>query len=130
MSNLLRLIGRRLVAFPLMVLGVTLLVFVVMSFSPSDPARLALGEAASPDALAQYRTDHGLDDPLLVRYGSFLVGMLHGDLGTTSGNTPVTSVIAGAFPITLQLTLLGLVIAVVLALILGVVAALGRARER
>ena len=54
MANLLRLIGRRLVAFPIMVLGVTLLVFVVMSFSPADPARLALGEAASAEALAAY----------------------------------------------------------------------------
>ena len=44
MSNLIRLIGRRLVALPVMVLGVTLLVFIVMSFSSADPARLALGE--------------------------------------------------------------------------------------
>ena len=61
MSTLLRLIGRRLVALPAMVLGVTLLVFVVMSFSPSDPARLALGEAASAQALEQYRIAHHLN---------------------------------------------------------------------
>ena len=48
MSNLLRLIGRRLLALPIMVLGVTLLVFVVMSFSTADPAVLALGESATP----------------------------------------------------------------------------------
>ena len=52
MSTLLRLIGRRLVALPVMVLGVTLLVFIVMSFSPSDPARLALGEIHIFDLLA------------------------------------------------------------------------------
>ena len=74
MSTLLRLIGRRLVALPVMVLGVTLLVFVVMSFSPSDPARLALGEAASAQALEQYRIAHHLNDPLLVRYWNYLVG--------------------------------------------------------
>ena len=51
MSNLLRLIGRRLLALPIMVLGVTLLVFVVMSFSTADPAVLALGESATPEAL-------------------------------------------------------------------------------
>ncbi|MCT1460243.1 ABC transporter permease [Aestuariimicrobium sp. p3-SID1156] len=128
MSNLLRLIGRRLVAFPIMVLGVTLLVFVVMSFSPSDPARLALGESASAEALANYRATHGLDDPLLTRYVRFLGGLLQGRLGTTSGNTPVTDVVAKAFPITLQLTFLGLALAVVLALVLGVVAALYRDR--
>ena len=60
-----------------MVLGVTLLVFVVMSFSPSDPARLALGEAASAQALEQYRIAHHLNDPLLVRYWNYLVGLAH-----------------------------------------------------
>ncbi|QAU53101.1 ABC transporter permease [Corynebacterium pelargi] len=128
MSNLLRLIGRRLLALPVMILGVTFLVFFIMSFSPADPARLALGEAASMDALEEYRESHGLNDPLLVRYGRFLVDMLHGDLGTTTGNTPVTEVIAKAFPITLQLTFLGLIIAAVLSLVFGVLAALYRDR--
>lgn len=128
MSNLLRLIGRRLVALPIMILGVTFLVFFVMSYSPADPARLALGESASPEALAAYREANGLNDPLLVRYGKFLLGMLQGDLGTTAGNTPVTDQVKTAFPITLQLTFLGLFIAVVFALVLGVIAALYRDR--
>jgi peptide/nickel transport system permease protein len=127
-SSLVRLIGRRLISLPLMILGVTLLVFVVMSFSPSDPARLALGESASPEALEQYRDANGLNDPLVIRYLSFLGGMLHGDLGTTSGNTPVTDVVARAFPITLQLTFLGLAFAIVVAAVLGVLAALFRDR--
>jgi len=125
-TTLLRLIGRRLVAFPIMVLGVTFLVFFVMSFSPADPARLALGESASEEALAQYRADNGLDQPLLIRYGLFLAGLVRGDLGISAGNVPVTEFVAKAFPITLQLTFVGLIIAVVLALVLGVVAALFR----
>ncbi|EPH03757.1 peptide/nickel transport system permease [Propionibacterium sp. oral taxon 192 str. F0372] len=128
MTTLLRLIGRRLVAFPVMVLGVTLLVFFVMSFSPADPARLALGEAASTEALEAYREEHGLNDPLLVRYIRFLGGMLHGDLGTSAGNVPVTEFVSKAFPITLQLTLIGLLIAAVMALVFGVLAALYRDR--
>ena len=55
MSNLFRLLGRRLLAMPIMVLGVTLLVFFVMSLSTADPARLALGESASLEALEAYR---------------------------------------------------------------------------
>jgi len=125
---LLRLIGRRLVAFPIMVLGVTFLVFFVMSFSPADPARLALGESASTEALQQYRIDHGLDQPLLIRYGLFLAGLVRGDLGTSAGNVPVTEFVAKAFPITLQLTFVGLLIAVVLSVTLGVIAALFRDR--
>lgn len=128
MSHLLRLIGRRLLALPVMILGVTFLVFFIMSFSPADPARLALGESASLEALEEYRQAHGLNDPLLVRYGRFLADMLHGDLGTTTGNAPVTEVVAKAFPITLQLTFLGLIIAAVFALVFGVIAALYRDR--
>lgn len=128
MSTLLRLLGRRLVALPIMVLGVTFLVFFVMSFSPADPAQLALGEAASPDALEQYREENGLNKPLLLRYVLFLGGMLKGDLGTSSGNVKVTELVGHAFPITLQLTFIGLAIAVVIALVLGVLAALFRDR--
>lgn len=128
MTTLLRLIGRRLIALPLMILGVSLLVFLVMSLSPVDPARLALGESASAEALAAYRAERGLDDPLLARYADFLGGMVQGDLGVSSGNVPVLDRIASAFPVTIQLTLLGLLIGVVLSLIFGVVAALHRDR--
>ena len=129
MSNTLRLIGRRLLQLPLMILGITFLVFFVMSFSPVDPARTALGETASPDALEAYRESHGLNNPLLVRYGAFLVGLLRGDLGTYSARSlPVADEVARAFPVTLSLTFLGLLIAVIVALIIGIVAAVFRDR--
>lgn len=128
MSTMIRLIGRRLLALPIMVLGVTFLVFFIMSFSPVDPARLALGESASPQALEQYREANGLNDPLLLRYFGFLGGMLKGDLGVSSGNVSVTDLVMKAFPITLQLTFIGLIIAVILSAVLGVLAALFRDR--
>ncbi|ATG52758.1 ABC transporter permease [Brachybacterium vulturis] len=126
MSHLVRLIGRRLVALPVMILGVALLVFVIMSFSPSDPARLALGNAASLEALENYREANGLNDPLWLRYFTFVAGLVRGDLGTTSGNVPVLDVVTQAFPITLQLTFLGLLVAIVISAVLGVLAALFR----
>ncbi|HLR56562.1 MAG TPA: ABC transporter permease [Beutenbergiaceae bacterium] len=129
MSNLIRLIGRRLVALPIMILGVALLVFVVMSFSPIDPARLALGESASPEAIDAYRERNGLNDPLGVRYFTFVWRLIaHGDMGVTSGNQKVTDVVMHALPITLQLTFIGLLIAVVIGAVLGVIAALYRDR--
>ncbi|OKL55098.1 ABC transporter permease [Bowdeniella nasicola] len=129
MSNLIRLIGRRLVALPIMILGVTFLVFFVMSFSPADPARLALGESASADAVEAYRIEHGLNDPLIVRYGRFLWGLITSfDLGRSTGYTSVNSLVADAFPITLQLTFVGLAIAIVISFVLGVIAALYRDR--
>ena len=129
MSNLIRVIGRRLVALPIMVIGVTFLVFVIMSFSPIDPARLALGQGASQQALELYRDQNGLNDPLGVRYLNFLWGFItEGYLGTTAGNREVTDVVMNALPITLQITLIGLVIGVLIAAVLGVVAALYRDR--
>ncbi len=129
MSHTLRLVGRRLLQLPLMILGITFLVFFVMSFSPVDPARTALGETASPEALEAYREDHGLNLPLFVRYVNFLFGLVQGDLGTYSARSlPVVDEVARAFPVTLALTFLGLVIAVVVAFVIGVLAAVYRDR--
>lgn len=129
MSALLRLVGRRLLQLPIMILGISFLVFFVMSFSRIDPAIQALGEGASLEAREAYRAANGLDEPLLVRYFSFLGGLLQGDLGTFSGRqTPVADEVFRALPITLELTFMGLAIAVVAALVLGVVAALYRDR--
>lgn len=130
MSSVLNLIGRRLVQLPIMILGITFLVFFVMSFSKVDPSITALGEGASMEARLEYRADHGLDDPLAQRYLTFLSGLARLDLGTYSARQlPVIDEVARAFPITLQLTFLGLIIAVSFSLLLGVVAAVYRDRS-
>jgi peptide/nickel transport system permease protein len=81
-NNFLRLIGRRLVALPIMALGVTVLVFFLMSFSKTDPAYTALGDGASPEAVAEYHEKYGLDDPWPVRYVRYMGDLIHGDMGT------------------------------------------------
>ncbi|ODT68857.1 MAG: ABC transporter permease [Pelagibacterium sp. SCN 63-23] len=129
MLNVINLIGRRLVQLPIMILGITFLVFFVMSFSNVDPAITALGEGASLEARQAYRLEHGLDEPLLARYVDFVVGLVHFDLGTYSARQlPVIDEVARAFPITLQLTFLGLSFAIVFSLLLGVAAAIYRDR--
>jgi peptide/nickel transport system permease protein len=127
LANFLRLLGRRLAALPLMILGVTLLVFVVLQFAPGDRAVAALGEGASPEALEQYRQVNGLNDPLFIQYFQYLGRLITGDFGSTLPPAkPITEVIASAFPVTLQLTFVGVIIAVVISLIFGVLAALYR----
>lgn len=79
MNNLLRLIGRRLVALPIMVVGVSFLVFSIMWLSPVDPAYSALGESATPQALEAYRAQHGLNDPFFIQYGRYLWNMIEPD---------------------------------------------------
>ncbi|MFJ7253922.1 ABC transporter permease [Streptomyces sp. NPDC098085] len=129
MVAFLRLALRRVAMMPVMILGIALLVFVVLQFSPVDPAFNALGESATPEARAAFAEANGLDDPLPVRYFHFLGQLLHFDLGTTvPPSQPVSDRIAAAFPLTLQLTFLGLILAVVLAVLFGVVGAMYRDR--
>ena len=130
MNNLLRLVGRRLIALPIMALGVTLLVFFLMSFTdPSIPARNALGEGASQEAIAQYMDEHGLNDPWPVRYVAYIGNMVQGDLGTYGASqTSVAGRIATALPITMQLTFIGLILGAIVSFILGVISALYRDR--
>lgn len=127
MNNLLRLIGRRLIALPIMALGVTILVFFLMSFSKVDPAYSALGESATPEAVAQYHEEHGLNDPLPVRYVRYMGGLLHGDLGTYgAARYSVGERVAKALPVTMQLTFMGLLVGAIISFTLGVIAALYR----
>ncbi len=128
-NNLLRLIGRRLIAFPIMIIGVTILVFFLMALSPIDQAYSVLGENASAEQAAQYREEHGLNDPILVQYGNYMAGLVQGDLGSFgANNASVSDRIASALPVTLQLTFMGLLIGVFFAVILGVISALYRDR--
>ncbi|QMU71229.1 ABC transporter permease [Streptacidiphilus sp. P02-A3a] len=125
----LRLALRRVAMLPVMILGVTALVFVVLQFSPVDPAYNALGDSATPQARAAFAAANGLNSPLPVRYVRFLGQLLHGNLGLTlPPSQSVSGRIATAFPLTLQLTLLALVIAIALALVLGITGAVYRDR--
>ncbi|WP_260479081.1 ABC transporter permease [Kibdelosporangium aridum] len=123
------LLGRVLSLVPLL-LGVTLFVFVVMRFSPTDPALAAFdGANASAEQLEQFRRDNGLLDPLPVQYLRFVWQLIHGDFGTSViTKQPVADTITTALPLTVQLTLMGLVIAIVLSVPFGVISALYRDR--
>lgn len=129
MRSVLPLIGRRLLTLIPLLLGVVLFIFLVMALSPNNAAVAALGEGASSAQIAAFNHAHGLDQPLLVRYVDYLWALVHGDMGTTfSLNQSISSIIAEALPVTIQLTLLGVAGAVVVALVLGMVGALYRDR--
>lgn len=129
MNNLLRLIINRIIWLPVMILGVTILVFFIMSLSPIDPAYSVLGENASADQANAYREEHGLNEPIFIQYGNFMMGLFQGDLGSYGASSAsVTQRVMAALPITLQLTFMGLIFGVVVALILGVISALYRDR--
>ncbi|QTD98425.1 ABC transporter permease [Streptomyces cyanogenus] len=130
MTAVVRILLRRTALLVPLLLGIVLFVFLVMRFSDVDPAS-AFFQGANPTArqLHDFRERNGLLDPLPVRYVHFVGDLLHGDLGTSAlTRAPVADQVTTALPLTLQLTFLGLGIAVVLALAGGVTAAVYRDR--
>ncbi|MFD7244269.1 ABC transporter permease [Streptomyces massasporeus] len=130
MTAVLRILLRRVALLVPLMLGIVLFVFLVMRFSDVDPASAFFqGANPTPRQLHDFREEHGLLDPLPVRYADFVSALLHGDLGTSAlTRAPVIDQVATALPLTLQLTFLGLGVAVVLSLVGGVTAAIYRDR--
>jgi peptide/nickel transport system permease protein len=123
-SPALRLVGRRLLTAIPVLLGVTLLTFVVMNLIPGNPARLILGINATPGQIAQVDHQLGLDHPFLVRYWNWLDGLLHGDLGVAYSNRQsVNSDIAQFLPTTCWLLLYALVVSLALGIVVAMLAA-------
>ncbi|MFD4553082.1 ABC transporter permease [Streptomyces sp. NPDC058469] len=130
MVTVLRILARRIVLLVPLMLGIVLFVFLVMRFSDVDPASAFFqGANPTPRQLHDFRERNGLLDPLPLRYVHFVGALLHGDMGTSAlTRAPVVEQVTTALPLTLQLTFLGLGIAVVLSLLGGVTAAIYRDR--
>lgn len=122
-------LGRRLAQLVPVLLLISLIVFLILHALPGDPAMLMLagaeGGAVSAERIAELQEAMGLNDPLPVQYGRFLLGILRGDLGESIRlRTPVTEVILERFIFTIQLSLGGLACALLLGITTGVLSAL------
>lgn len=122
---------RRLVSLVPTWLGISLAAFLLAGLAPGDPAVLILDrqldQPPTQEQLQQFREEKGLDDPLAVQYGRFLLGLLHGDLGTSfRSGQPVLGELADRVPATLQITMPAFALAVLLAVLIGVVSAVRR----
>ena len=119
---------RRLLALVPTALAVSFLVFLLIHMVPGDPVRAMVGADASPEEIAEVRADLGLDRPLLVQFGEYVVGLLQGDMGTSvSLGVPVAELVLPRFPATIELTVVALLLSGVIAIPLGVAAAQFRA---
>ena len=115
---------RRLIAMIPVVIGITFLVFMIMQLAPGDPVRMILGDSAEPEAIEAMREEMGLNDPVLVQYGRYMVNLLHGDMGTSYTNQrPVAHEVFSRVPATFELALVSAVVSILIAIPLGVVAA-------
>jgi peptide/nickel transport system permease protein len=117
-------IVRRLLA-TIPVMGVVaVFVFSLLYIAPGDPAAVIAGDLATVDDIARIHAQLGLDEPFFLRFGHWLWGVLHGDLGTSIfTNLPVTQLIAQRLEPTVALTLTTLVVTIAFAVPLGVIAA-------
>ena len=103
---------------------VAFVVFSLLYLTPGDPAAVIAGDAATDDDIRRIRAGLGLDQPFLVRFGGWVWGLMHGDLGISIfTNLPVTRLIGQRIEPTLSLTLCTLLVAVLAAVPLGVIAA-------
>ena len=122
-----RYLLRRLALTVPILLGVSLLVFLMLHSAGGDPAQLILGARADPESIAALRQELGLDRPLLVQYVAFLSGAVRGDFGRSyRSNTPVIAEISARFPATIELAVSAMAIAVVVGVVIGTVAAVRR----
>jgi peptide/nickel transport system permease protein len=115
---------RRLGAAIPVVVGITLIAFVLVHVVPGDPAKVILyGANASPEQIATLRQQLGLDDPLWRQYADFAAGLLHGNLGTSflTQNSVAFELLSRA-PSTLILTAASMLVAVLVGVPLGLVA--------
>ena len=117
------LVKRLLATIPVMGV-VALFVFSLLYISPGDPAAVIAGDIATEEDIARIRAKLGLDQPYLVRFGTWLWALAHGDLGVSIfTNLPVAQLIGQRLEPTVALTLCTLVVTVLVAVPLGVIAA-------
>jgi len=118
---------RRLILVVPILIGLTLLLFVVARLLPGDPVGLAAGPNASAETIAQLRQEFGFDQPLPVQYWTYLTGLLHGDWGTSVfTRRPVFEDILTFLPATLELVFAALLLAVIVGIPLGLLTAVYR----
>ncbi len=123
---------RRLLTLPVLLLGISIISFTLLNLAPGDPAYSILkdrnsGEEPAPEDILALRKELRLDDPVVVRYGRWLLGAMQGDLGVSyRGGQPIMRELWQRFPATLMLTGTALLLATVVGIPLGIAAALRR----
>jgi peptide/nickel transport system permease protein len=117
---------RRLLLTVPILLVMSVCVFLMLRLIPGDPVRSMLGLRATPENVATLRAQLGLDRPLVEQYVDWITAVLHGDLGQDIiSHAPLSELLGQRLPVTLELTLLGVLVALATGIPLGVVAAVG-----
>ncbi|WP_019121811.1 nickel ABC transporter permease [Brevibacillus massiliensis] len=119
---MLKLILKRIVMLVPVLIGVSVIVFVLMQLTPGDPAQIMLGPQASEQDVANMREQLGLNDPLYIQYFRFLAGILTFDMGTSiKDGQSVFASIMNHFPPTVELTIAAMFVALLIGIPAGIV---------
>ena len=123
---MLRYIVRRVLFLIPVLLGVAFCVFTLLYLTPGDPARMVLGDLATEDAVQEFRNREGLNDPFLVQFGNYIwKAVTKGDIGRSYiTKRSVAQEVLAAFPATLKLSALAMVIAILVGLPCGILSAI------
>ena len=113
-------VGKRFLQIIIVLFGISFFTFGLTYLSPGDPAEIMLtecGNLPTPELLEQTRHELGLDQPFLVQYGSWLKGVVTGDMGQSySFKMPVTDKLVSCFWPTLRMSLLALLMMVIISI--------------
>jgi peptide/nickel transport system permease protein len=124
---MLKFILRRVLYSLPVIFGVVAVTFALARLIPGDPCTAQLGERATPEICARFNREKGLDRPVLVQFGIYVRETLQGDLGTSIRfNRSITQLVAERLPVTIELGLFSLAIAVVVGIAAGIVSAMRR----
>ncbi|KZL92302.1 ABC transporter permease [Clostridium magnum] len=116
---------KRLTLLVPVLIGVSIIVFVIMHVLTSDPTSIILGQHASADQIAALRKQLGLDNPLYIQYLDFLKGLLHRDFGNSLiTQTSVWSELTTRLPATVELAFTAIIIASIVGVTIGVISAI------
>lgn len=119
-----KLILRRAAVLPVLLLAVLIISFGLLYLVPGDPAVTLAGDEATPEQVAAIRTELGLDDPMLARFGTYVSDVATGDLGRSLfTGAPVIDLITDRVPVTASLAALSLVFALLISIPASLLAA-------
>jgi len=121
---LIKYIGKRLLLMIPVLLGVLVLIFLILHFSPGDPARAQLGDSATQQTVDALRQQLGLNDPLFIQFFKYVGGVLHGDFGMSyTTRAPVINVILSRYPTTMTLAGLSVLVMIIVGVPIGIISA-------
>ncbi|SHI30652.1 ABC transporter permease [Desulfosporosinus lacus] len=121
---MLKYIFKRILMLIPVLIGVSIIVFLIMRVFSPDPAPIVLGQHATQEAVEVWRQANGLNDPIYLQYFHYITGALTGDLGTSYyTKMPVTKEIFARFPATIELALVAIMLASFFGILIGVISA-------